>query len=295
MRILVTGGNGFIGHALVKRLKKLKHDVCVIDNRTHDYDLYDDIVLEKDKPKVNVKDVFYYEKDVLLIDKILDGRAFDICFHLAALSRIQPSFEIPKAYFMNNVCTTQAVCDWARNNYVKVIYAGSSSQWQDPLLSPYACYKKIGEDIIKLYRKTYGCNFEIARFYNVYGEGEIIKGNWAAVIGKWYNLARRDFPIEIVGDGTQKRDFTHVDDIVDGLIRIALSHQKHEDAWELGSGFEYTINEVAQMFVKRFDCEVQYIDNQKGNYTQSRRANDDAINRLGWKPKDRLKKYIKNL
>ena len=306
MNLLVTGGNGFIGHELVKKLKSLKHNVTVIDNLSYErkvieysHDIPGGFELPDPYPEFlkedNIEGVFYIKRNVLEIEEICQGGKFDICFHLAALSRIQPSFTNPKSFFVNNVCTTQAVCDWAKNNNVKVVYSGSSSQWQDPFLSPYACYKKMGEDIIKLYRKIYNCNFEIARFYNVYGKGELTVGKWAAVIGKWHGRAIRDYPLEIVGDGTQKRDFTHVDDIVDGLIRIALSHQKHEDAWELGSGFEYTINEVAQMFVKQFDCKVQYIDNQKGNYTQSRRSNDDAITRLGWKPKDRLKKYIKNL
>lgn len=288
MRILVTGGLGFIGKALVKKLKKDGHRIVVIDNQIykHRYSHYNYDDCESG--------VMYLMEDLLKIENIV-GEGYDLCFHLASLSRIQPSFQNPNKFFINNVCTTQAVCDWAKNHNVKVVYSGSSSQWQDPFLSPYACYKKMGEDIIKLYRKIYGCNFEIARFYNVYGEGEIIYGEWAAVIGKWIGRCFDNLPIKIVGDGTQKRDFTHIDDIVDGLIKIGISKEKHEDAWELGSGFEYSMNEVAEMFVKYFGCKIQYVENQKGNYSKSLRANDDAINRLGWKPKDRLKKYIKNV
>jgi len=135
-------------------------------------------------------------------------------------------------------------------------------------------------------------------FNNVYGPHEITEGEWAAVIGKWRGLIAEGKPIQIVGDGEQRRDFTHIDDIVEGLIKIGFSNKKHIDAWELGTGFNYSLNEVADMFVEKFGCEKVYIPQQKGNYTETNRVNDDAINELGWAPKDILnrlyKKSIKN-
>ena len=109
---------------------------------------------------------------------------FDLVYHLAALSRIQPSFNNPDETFKVNTIGTQKVLEWARYKNAKVVYAGSSSKWHDPYQSPYAVCKHIGEEVCKMYKKTYGMNIEIARFYNVYGPGEIIDGNWAAVIGK---------------------------------------------------------------------------------------------------------------
>jgi UDP-glucose 4-epimerase len=129
----------------------------------------------------------------------------------------------------------------------------------------------------------------------VYGPTEITEGEWAAVIGLWRGQITEGKQITIVGDGEQRRDFTHVDDIVDGLIKIAFSDEKHEDAWELGTGFNYSINEVADIFIEKFGCEKLYIDNQKGNYKETRRENDDALNRLDWRPKDVLREYIENL
>lgn len=102
-------------------------------------------------------------------------------------------------------------------------------------------------------------------------------------------------PIQIVGDGEQRRDFTHIDDIVDGLIKIGFSDLKHEDAWELGTGYNYSLNELAELFVEKFGSEKVYIPQQKGNYNETNRVNDDAVNQLNWKPKDILKDYIKNL
>ena len=101
--------------------------------------------------------------------------------------------------------------------------------------------------------------------------------------------------IKGVGDGEQKRDFTHVDDIVDGLYKIGIGTEKHKDAWELGTGKNHSINEVANMFVKKFNCELEYIPDQKGNYRETLRENNDAIYRLGWNPSDKLKQYIQSL
>jgi UDP-glucose 4-epimerase len=282
MNIIVTGGVGFVGTNLVKRLHNEGHKVIVID----DY--------STGKVENQIEGVRYLPMNVEQIDYI-SGEEVDICFHLAGLSRIQPSFENPSEFFRVNTSGTEAVCEWARKWNVKVVYSGSSSQWHDPYQSPYAMYKKLGEDVCKMYRKVFGTNIEIARFYNVYGPTEIIEGEWAAVIGLWRGQVAEGKSITIVGDGEQRRDFTHIDDIVDGLIRIAFSDEKHEDAWELGTGFNYSINEVSDLFIQKFGCERLYIDNQKGNYRETRRENDDAINRLGWQPKDVLKDYIKNL
>lgn len=280
MNILVTGGCGFVGYNLVLRLINEGHVVYVID----DYST----------SQLMIDGAFYRNQDVRDIHAF-DGRSVDLCFHLAALSRIQPSFQKPSKFFQANVCGTEAVCEWARIYNVKVVYSGSSSQWHDPFRSPYALYKKMGEDICKLYRDTYGTTIEISRFYNVYGPHEITDGEWAAVIGRWRGLVKQGKPIEIVGDGEQRRDFTHIDDIVDGLIKLGFSSQRHIDAWELGTGFNYSLNEVAQMFVEKFGCDVKTIPFQSGNYKETKRENDDAINRLGWKPTDKLKQYIQSL
>jgi UDP-glucose 4-epimerase len=224
-----------------------------------------------------------------------NGNDIDLVFHLAALSRIQPSFEQPSETFRVNTRGTEAVCEWARHYGIKVVYSGSSSQWHDPFQSPYAMYKKLGEDVCKLYRRVYNLDVEIARFYNVYGEGEITDGKWAAVIGLWRGLVRDGKGITIIGDGEQRRDFTHVDDIVDGLMRIGFGDERHEDAWELGTGKNYSLNEVADLFVERFGCEKIYLPDQSGNYRVTLRENTDAIDRLGWKPNNKLVEYIKNL
>mgnify|MGYP001555922739 CR=1 FL=1 len=281
MKILVTGGSGFIGTNLIKRLISDGHTVDSLD----DYSV---------GLKSNETDgCNYVSLDIEQIDRM--GGDYDLCFHLAGLSRIQPSFDDPMETFRVNTEGTQIVMDWALKNDVKVIYAGSSSKHHNPHQSPYATYKYLGEEICKMYRKVYKLHIDIVRFYNVYGPYEVIDGDWAAVIGIWRRQVRDGEPLTIVGDGEQRRDFTHVDDIVDGLIRVGNLNYYHEDAWELGTGINYSINEVAQMFVEKFDCKLNYIPNQNGNYRETLRESDDSLEKLNWKPKDNLKEYIYSL
>jgi UDP-glucose 4-epimerase len=280
-KILVTGGVGFIGTNLAEELVKRNYNVISIDNYSFG------------SKNNQIKGVKYYNHDIEDIDKITES--VDVCFHLAAMARVQPSFEDPMEYFRVNVLGTTKVMEWAKKNNVKVVYAGSSSKHFNPSDSPYAMYKYLGEEVCKLYKKLYNINVEIARFYNVYGPREVMHEKFGNVIGIWKSKVNKGEPLPIVGDGNQRRDFTHVFDIVDGLIKIAISDKKHEDAWELGTGNNYSINELFEMFNKRFETDFVKIPDQPGNYKKTLRKNDDLINLLNWKPKDRLREYIANL
>lgn len=282
MKILVTGGLGFIGRNLVQRLCKEGNDVVVIDDLSSGFESNKIIGARYDIGKVE--------------DRLLHSQSdFDVVYHLAAMSRIQPSFDDPLGCFKNNALATTVVCEFCRRTGAKLVYAGSSSKWHDPYQSPYAAFKYLGEEVCKTYKKTFDMDIEIARFYNVYGPHEILEGDMAAVVGIFRNLIYNEKPLTIVGDGEQRRDFTHVDDIVDGLIRIADGVSVHEDAWELGTGTNYSINELAQMFVDKYGCELTYIPDQPGNYRVTLQENNDAQERLAWAPKDRLHEYIMGL
>ena len=284
-RVLVTGGAGFIGTNLIKLLINNNYEVVSIDN------YFTGTVAN------HVTGATYINQDILQISDFSIYGKFDVVFHLAAIARIQPSFEQPSETFRVNARGTEAVCEWARHNNVKVVYSGSSSQWHDPFLSPYALYKKLGEDVCKLYRMIYGLNVEIARFYNVYGPGEIMDGDYATVIGVWRRQIRDGEPITIIGDGEQRRDFTHVDDIVDGLCKIMDTENYHDDAWELGTGVNYSINELYAMFSERFGslCSRVNLPDLPGNYRVTLREHGDALEKLGWAPVDRLRTYIDGL
>lgn len=279
--ILVTGGAGFIGSNLIKKLIEKGYDVTSIDNYSTGTN------------KNEVIGAKYVKDDIENILKLKMN--FDVCFHLAAQSRVQPSFDDAQESVRVNVTGTTRVMEWAKINNVKVIYAGSSSKHHDPSDSPYAMTKFLGEEICKLYKKSFNVNVEIARFYNVYGPFEPLDEKFGNVIGIWQVKAHKNMPLPIVGDGNQKRDFTHVLDIVDGLLKISISDIKHDDAWEIGTGVNYSINELYEMFNQRFITSSVSIPDQRGNYRETLRVNDDLINLLDWKPKDRLKEYISNL
>jgi len=278
-KVLITGGAGFVGYALSTALLKKGYEVSVVDNLS---------IGKESKISPYVR---FLGGDIRAMDNIKDEK-YDYIFHLAALSRIQPSFKKPELTYSVNVSGTRQVVEYAYRNNSKLIYSGSSSRHHNPMLSPYAMSKHMGEEWIKMYKGVFGLKAEIVRFYNVYGPGELVDSHMAAVIGLWRAAVKNGTAIKIHGDGKQRRDFTHIDDIVDGLIRIAESDETHEDAWELGTGRNYSLNEVASLFSPH---PIQYVDDVKGNYRETLRINNDAIERLGWQPKDRLKEYIKSL
>ena len=281
-KVLVSGGAGFIGTNLIAKLIELKIEVVSIDNYS------------TGSKKNELQLAKYVDGDIESIQQF-DNQNFDYCIHLAAQSRVQPSFEDPEESFRVNAKGTLKVMQWARKNNIKVIYAGSSSKHHDPSDSPYAMTKYLGEEICKLYQKSYDVDVEISRFYNVYGPYEPLDEKFGNVIGIWRCKAKEGKPLPIVGNGEQRRDFTHVDDIVSGLIKIASSNIKHQDAWEIGSGVNYSINELFEMFRLKFNVPSINIEDQPGNYRKTLRTNDDMLNKLNWKPSDRLNEYIQNL
>ena len=279
--VLVTGGAGFIGSNLIKKLIENGANVTSIDNYSTGSHLNE------------IKGPNYINNDISNIDKL--DINYDVCFHLAAQSRVQPSFTDPEESLRVNVLGTSKVMEWAKQNNIKVVYAGSSSKHHNPSDSPYAMYKYLGEEVCKLYKKSYNVNVEISRFYNVYGPGENIDEKFGNVIGIWSAKIKKKQPIPIVGDGEQKRDFIHVFDLVDGLIKIAESPIVNNDAWELGTGINYSINQLFTFFRNKYDVEPIHIPDQPGNYRKTLRINDDALRLLKWKPNDRLKSHIENL
>ena len=291
MKILVTGGAGFIGSNLVKRLLNEGHEVQSLDN-------YSTGTVENE-----VEGCKYWHGDISTIDNI--DKNYDLIFHLAAQSRVQPSFADPTKTFKANVKGTEIVCRFAYHTGAKIVYAGSSSKHHNPATSPYAMYKYLGEGVCNLYKESFGVNIEVCRFYNVYGPGEALDEKNGNVIGIWRSIVNRQGDLQIVGDGEQRRDFTHVDDIVDGLWRIGMANFRSGEcdfqtpssieAWELGAGINYSINELAKMFQDKFNVGITYIEDQPGNYRKTLCTDTSAQYILGWEPQDRLLYYINNL
>jgi UDP-glucose 4-epimerase len=236
MNILVTGGVGFIGTNLIKRLVKEGHNVVSLDN----YSTGD--------AKNQIDGCKYFNVDVCsVIDYSFFQEKTDVIYHMAALARIQPSLEKPHPTIVNNFLSTLNVLEYARNNDIRVVYAGSSSFHHGLYESPYAWSKFSGEDLCKLYGNVYKLQSSICRFYNVYGDYQIKEGTYATVIGIFQQQYEEDKPLTVVSPGTQRRDFTHVDDIVDGIIKSS-EKEFYGEIFELGTGVNYSINEVAKMF-----------------------------------------------
>ena len=279
-KVLVTGGAGFIGTNLIKRLLRDGCEVVSIDNYSVG-------------TKANHQEGCFYIDGDIVSDNFptqLQNCKFDIIFHLAALARIQPSLTNPHYTLENNFNGTLNVLEWARNNDTQVVYAGSSSKHHGLYGSPYAWSKYGGEQLCYLYSSVYGMNTTICRFYNVYGDAHIRTGEYATVVGIFEKQYMENEPLTIVGDGEQRRDFTHVDDIVDGLVRcMGMSFQAEE--FELGSSSNYSINELANMFGQYYP--KKYIPERSGEYPLTLCTDYKAHKLLGWKPKGNLKKYIK--
>lgn len=279
-RVLVTGGLGFIGYNLVKRLlETTDYEITVIDNLT------------SDSSDINNKHtgVNYILQDINNInDKKYQNLSFDLIFHLAALARIQPSFDDPVSYFKSNVLGTVSICELAKRCGAKIIYAASSSAEAGPRLNPYAFTKYTGEETLKMYSEIYGISTVCARFFNVYGERQPTTGTYATIIGIFERQYSNGESLTITGDGEQRRDFTHVYDICDGLI--CLSKDTHTgEVYNLGTGTNYSINEIAAMFSDN----TTYIPARPGE-ARITLADISATQNFGYQPKQNITNYIQS-
>ena len=280
MRVLVTGGAGFIGTNLIKRLLSDGHKVVSLDNYSNG--------LEENEQK----GCQYFGVD---ISEVVDYNSFinkpDVVFHLAALPRIQPSFDKPAHTFYANVMGTQNILEWARRDNIPVVYAGSSSSNGDKFANPYTLSKSQGEQLVELYNKVYDLPATICRFYNVYGPHQLTEGDYCTLIGIFETQYKEGRPLTITGDGEQRRDFTHVDDIVDGLIRCGKSiHEVSGELFELGRGKNYSVNEIAKAFGENYP--TLYIDGKQGEMRETLNTDKKAQDVLGWKPSGNIIKFI---
>ena len=280
MKILVTGGAGFVGTNLIKRLLSDGHIVKSVD----------DYSTGKIENHIDHENVEYSNSDInycwQLNHESSDAR-FDIIFHLAAVARIQPSFEQPRKYIDTNFNGTYRIVEYCAKYNIPLIYAGSSSHHSGKFKNPYTFSKDLGEDVIKLYQEHFGLKASIARFYNVYGPHQLTEGGYTTLIGRWLNELKNGKQSVIYGNGFKCRDFTHVDDIVDGITRI-MKQQAYGHIFELGRGKSYSINEVAVMF----NIIPNYLEDKPGEAQETLSDSSLAHNLLAWDPKINLKDYI---
>jgi len=291
MKMLVTGGAGFVGTNLIKRLLKDGHKVVSVDNYStgkkenhqegcqyHDFDLSSSHTLG-----IYVDHGSY---------PVWRDDEYDVIFHIGALARIQPSLKKPYKFIFNNFVSSLNIFEYARQNNIKVVYAGSSTFHHGLYSSPYAWSKYSGEELCKLYSSVYDLSTAICRFYNVYGPYQLEDGEYSTVLGIFEKQYREGKPLTITADGEQRRDFTYIDDIVDGLVKSS-EHNFKAEFFELGKGVNYSINEIADMFGK--DYPREYIPARKGEYDVTLADYSKAKLKLGWEPKGDITQYIKSI
>ena len=277
MQVIVTGGAGFIGTNLCKKLLELGHEVTSIDNYA------------TGKEENHIEGVKYLKYDIRHTYDYnwVYNKCPDVIFHMAAIARIQPSFKDPKNYFTTNANGTLNIVDYCAKNNVPLIYAGSSSHHSGKYKNPYTFSKDVGEEIIKLYWEHFNLKSTIVRFYNVYGPHQLTEGGYTTLIGRWLNNIEKGIECEIYGDGEQRRDFTHVDDIVDALIRIQ-KQQAYRFIFELGRGKNHSVNEVAKML----NINPTYKPAKPGEARDTLNTDTSAKSLLGWEPKIKLENYL---
>jgi len=275
MKVLVTGGAGFVGTNLIKQLLEDGHTVISIDNYSTGL-------------KSNHQEgCVYIEGDIRKFDWPFE---VDVVFHMAAVARIQPSFERPDDYITTNFNGTYEIVKFCVERNVPLIYAGSSSKHSGRFKNPYTFPKDLGEDIITLYQKHFGLNATITRFYNVYGPHQLTEGGYTTLIGRWIHNIENGIQCEIYGDGEQRRDFTHVDDIVSALTMI-MYQKEYGHEFELGRGKNYSVNEIADMF----GITPIYKDEKPGEARETLNTDDTAFDVLGWVATTNIEDYINEL
>ena len=279
MRILVTGGLGFVGSHLVDKLSQdTENQITVIDNLSS----------ESSSRDYMVEGVEYWIDDVANLNTYrYNDKSFDVIYHLAALARIQPSFKDPLKYLNIDIMGTANVCEFARRSGAKIVYAGSSSAFGGPMLNPYAFAKFTGEQCCELYSKVYGLSTVTARFFNVYGDRQPRSGPYATVVGVFEKQFENSDDLTVTGNGEQRRDFTHVDDIVSGLISLSRI-TRQGDVYQLGTGKNYSINQLAEMF----GGNIKYIPARPGEAWETLADITSTVEDAKWFPKTQLEKYV---
>jgi len=278
--ILVTGGAGFVGSNLVKRLKKEGHKVAVLDN--YSAGLHEN----------EIEGVTYIEDHTKNISNLELPFIPDVIFHLGEYSRIHPSFEEYERVWQYNTVGTFEVLNFCKKYNIKIVYAASSTRFakEGTNHSPYSLTKSMSIDLVKAFAKWYDVPYSICYFYNVFGPGydsSPVPG-YESVISVFEKQYKAGIPITVSGDGQQSRMFTYVDDIVDGLIKS----WKYEinDEFELGNPIKsYTILEIAKMFSDN----IQFVVARKGDRTDSvLQTYDKTCEKLKWSPTMTVEEWI---
>ena len=291
---IVTGGCGFIGSHIVDELVNRDHEVIVID----------DLSAECNEEFFRNSNATYLEESILNYDAIeASFQGASTVFHLAAESRIQPTLERPQdACKVNFVGTCNVLQAAKEHNVKKVIYSSTSAGYglknSPPLtenmrrdcLNPYSVSKVAAEDLCKMYYTLWGLPTIILRYFNIYGERQPLKGQYAPVIGIFLRQKEAKEALTIVGDGLQKRDFTHVSDALQANIKAMETEDSscYGEIFNVGTGANTSVFDIAKLISNNYT----FIPAREGE-AQTTLADITKIkSKLGYNPQVQLKEWI---
>lgn len=289
-KIIVTGGAGFIGSHMSDFLIKKKYDVTIIDNLSYGKKQF----LNKKAKflKGDIRNLNFLKKSFKNVDAV---------FHFAAMSRSGPSDKEIDLCLIQNTIGTKNVLEACRINKVKkLIYAGSSTYYGNTMgkqsendksdfINPYSISKYFGEQLCIFYNKKKFVNCSIVRYFNVYGTRQPLTGQYALVIGIFLNKRKKNQKLKIYGDGYQKRDFIHIDDVIKANYKV-LKSGKNGEVYNVGFGKNITINYLAQLISKKIIHTKKRIGEARETL-----ANIKKLKKLNWSPKIQIEKGIKLL
>jgi UDP-glucose 4-epimerase len=277
MKILVTGGAGFIGSHLCEELvKDTNNSIYSLDNYS------------TGKKENHIERVAYIQGETKDIDNLIDVNP-DVIYHLGEYSRVEQSFDDIEKVWNSNKGGIFAVLQFCRKTKAKLIYAGSSTKFGDGGLgrsqSPYAWTKASNTELVENYGDWFGVKYAITYFYNVYGGREISTGKYATLIALFKEQYKNRHALTVVSPGTQERNFTHISDIISGLI--VVGEKGEGDNYGIGCSESFSILEIANMF----NTEIKILPERKGN-RMSAQVVCDKTKKLGWKETYSIKNYI---
>ncbi len=280
MTVLITGAGGFIASHLIRRCKADGHEVIGVDIKPLD---------EWTRGKAHANEEIQFD----VTRSFWSGlKPFDQCYHLAAGSRIGPSFADPCGFVASNVTGTARTLEACVRNKAKMVYAASSTADGDLYASMYALTKHQGEQLCKAYQRLFSLRVAIARLYNVYGPREIDTGPYATVTGIFLRQWGLGEVLTVVGDGRQRRDFIHVDDVVDGLVAVMQRGKMISECgdYSLGTGNNLSLSELACLFSG--GATTRSIPDRRGD-TRDTKADVERTQRvLGWRALRRIEDHV---
>lgn len=277
-KILVTGGAGFVGSHLCEKLAQDEN------NEVYSLDNY-----SMGSTNNHVDGVSYIKGSTGDIATLITFKP-DIIYHLGEYSRVEQSFDDIEKVWEYNTHGIFAVLQFVRQAGCKIVYSGSSTKFGDGGLgrsaSPYAWTKATNTELVKDYGRWFNVPYAITYFYNVYGPREIQTGKYATLIALFKEKMINGEPLTVVSPGAQKRNFTHVDDIINGLVLVG--ENGYGDEFGIGNQEAYSILDIAKMY----GGEVVMLPERQGNRMVAE-VMTEKTEALGWRAEKNIEDYIK--